>query len=367
MKWKKITIDTLVEATDIVASVLFDNGIVGAEIEDNQNLTSEELEKMYVDIPKFNIDDGKSKVSFYVAIGEKNNSDFSNVDKNVVDNSYMASNDNIFDEKEFSGILNNIKKDLEDYKNFMDMGSLQFSEEILDDSIFLNKWKENFKSIKIDNINILPSWEKQYNENDINIFIEPGNAFGTGQHETTRLCVLALKDIINKKEVNNFLDIGAGSGILSIIAYKLGAKKVYAIDIDENCEFNLLENLKLNNINNYRKIDKNNDNIVSAKEDFIYGFGNIITDKWIKETLKAKKYDLIVANILAPVIISLIEKANIVSYLNDCGKLVLSGIIKEKENEVKEALLKTGKAKNIIPNPQSPIPNDFQMKNKYKK
>ena len=345
-----MTIDTLVEATDIVASVLFDNGIVGAEIEDNQNLTSEELKKMYVDIPKFNVDDGKSKVSFYVAIGEKNNKDFNNVDKNVVDNSYMASTDNIFGEEEFNNILNNIKKDLEDYRDFMDMGSLQLSEEVLDDSIFLNKWKENFKSIRIDNINILPSWEKDYNKDDINIFIEPGNAFGTGQHETTKLCVLALKNILKNKKVDNFLDIGAGSGILSIIALKLGAKKVYAIDIDENCEFNLLQNLNLNNINGYKKIDENNNKVVSAKDDFIYGFGNIITDKWLKEVLKIKKYDLIVANILAPVIISLIEKADIVSYLNDGGELVLSGIIKEKENEVREALLNTKKVKNIVSN-----------------
>lgn len=350
MIWKKITIDTLVEAADIVASVLFDNGIVGAEIEDNQNLTSEELKKMYVDIPKMNVDDGKSKVSFYVSVGKKNSSDFDNVDKSIVDNSYMASNDNIFDEIEFENILNSIKTDLEDYKNFMDMGSLEFTEETLDDNIFLNKWKENFKSIKIDNINILPSWEKDYNKDDINVFIEPGNAFGTGQHETTRLCVLALKEIISHNKIDNFLDIGAGSGILSIIAYKLGAKKVFAIDIDENCEFNLLENLKLNNIDSFVKIDENKSNVETIKEDFVYGFGNIITDEWLKKSLSVKKYDIIVANILAPVIISLIEKADIVSYLNDGGKLVLSGIIKEKENEVRDALIKTRKIKDIKSN-----------------
>ena len=106
MKWKKITINTLVEAADIVASVLFDNGIVGAEIEDNQNLTSEELKKMYVDIPKLNVDDGKSKVSFYVSIGEKLNKEYDN--KELVDSSYMVSNDNIFTESEFEIILNNI-------------------------------------------------------------------------------------------------------------------------------------------------------------------------------------------------------------------------------------------------------------------
>ena len=121
MIWKKITIDTLVEAADIVASVLFDNNIVGVEIEDNQNLTEEELKKMYVDIPKLNIDDGKSKVSFYVSIGERYKDNFDSYDKSIVDNSYMMSNDNIFSEEEYNEILSNVKKELEDYRDFMDM------------------------------------------------------------------------------------------------------------------------------------------------------------------------------------------------------------------------------------------------------
>lgn len=347
MIWKKITIDTLVEAADIVASVLFDNNIVGVEIEDNQNLTEEELKKMYVDIPKLNVDDGKSKVSFYVSIGVKDKDNFDTVDKNLVDNSYMMSSDNIFSEEELDTILKNVKNELEEYRNFVDMGNLTFSEELLDDQVFLNKWKQNFKSIKIEDINILPSWEKNVSDKDINIFIEPGNAFGTGQHETTRLCVLAIKDIVNKSNIESLLDIGAGSGILSIIAYKLGVKKVCAIEIDNNCEFNLLENLKLNNINSVKKIDEKNCDI-EANYGFIYGFGNVITDEWLKRFLSVKKYDVIVANILAPVIISLIEKADIVSYLNNGGKLILSGIIKEKEIDVRKALEKTGKVNNIV-------------------
>ena len=346
MIWKKITINTNVEAADIVASVLFDNNIVGAEIEDNQNLTEDELKKMYVDIPKLNIDDGKSKVSFYVSIGEKSDKDFSKVDNNLVDNSYMRSNDNIFTKEEFEAIFEKIKEDLEDYKSFMDMGSLDIEEEDLDDEIFLNKWKENFKSLEIDDINILPNWEKA-KEGKINIFIEPGNAFGTGQHATTKLCVRAIDEIVKSNRVNNFLDIGTGSGILSIIANKLGVKNIVAIDIDENCEFNILDNLKLNNINSFYKIDDNFNLDILNKYDLVYGFGNIITDDELKKKIKLAKYDIVVANILAPVLISLIEVGKISDYINDNGYLILSGIIKEKEEDVISCFKRAKCFKNI--------------------
>ena len=337
MIWKKITINTNVEAADIVASVLFDNNIVGAEIEDNQNLSDEDLKKMYVDIPKVNVDDGKSKVSFYISIGDKD-SKFDNVDKNLVDNSYMRSNDNIFTQSEFDEIFERIKSELDEYKSFMDMGSLSIEEEDLDDEVFLNKWKENFKSLEIDDINILPNWE-QPKDGKINIFIEPGNAFGTGQHSTTKLCVKAISNIINcDKKVDSFMDIGTGSGILSIIANKLNINKVVAIDIDENCELNIIENLKLNGIDTYTKIDSNFDQMSFNSSSFIYGFGNIISDNELKDKVGFIKYDIIVANILAPVLVSLIKTGNIASFLKDGGYLILSGIIKEKQDEVVYAL-----------------------------
>ena len=338
MIWKKITIHTNVEAADIVASVLFDNGIVGAEIEDNQNLSEEDLKKMYVDIPKINIDDGKSKVSFYVSIGKKAENSFDNSDKNIVDNSYMKSNDNIFAEVEFKNIMDNINSGLEEYRQFMDMGSLEIEEKELNDEEFLNKWKENFRSLVIDDINILPNWEKA-KDGKLNIFIEPGNAFGTGQHATTKLCAKAIERIINKKGNNlSFLDIGTGSGILSIIAYKLGVNRIVAIDIDENCELNLRENLKLNNIDSIDKIVGENYSIDFNKYKFIYGFGNIICDYDLRKIVGLVKYDIIVANILAPVLISLIEQGNIGAYLTDGGSLVLSGIIKEKLNDVLDSI-----------------------------
>lgn len=350
-----MTIETTTEAADIVASVLFDNNIVGAEIEDNQNLSSEELSKMYVDIPKINVDDGKSKVSFYVAIGEKVAEENANIDKNLIDNSYMPSSDNIFKKDEFDAILENIKNELDDYRNFVDMGTLNISKLELDDAVFLKKWKENFKRIEIDDVTILPSWEEA-SDKGVNIYIEPGNAFGTGQHSTTKLCIKSLKKIIATKNTNNVLDIGSGSGILSIVARKLGAKNIFAIDVDENVEFNLIENLKLNNVENIIKLSRedkfsreesivrdkiikiNSLSEIDKKNAFVYSFGNILTDDNLKSEFCKIKYDIIIANILAPVIISLIEKCKIQDMLNASGCLVLSGIIKEKENEVFEKI-----------------------------
>lgn len=346
MIWKKITINTNVEAADIVASVLFDNGIVGAEIEDNQNLSKEELKRMYVDIPKINIDDGKSKVSFYISIGNKVGSSFDNVDKNIIDNSYMKINDNIFTEDEFKNIMDNINSGLEEYRQFMDMGSLEIEEKELNDEDFLNKWKENFKSLVIDDINLLPNWEKA-KEGKLNIFIEPGNAFGTGQHSTTKLCVRAIDKLVKDGGKTSLLDVGTGSGILSIIAYKLGVKKIVAIDIDENCELNLKENLKLNSIDFVDRIGDESYSINFDEYKFIYGFGNIICDSKLRKIVGSVKYDIIVANILAPVLISLIEQGNIGSFLADGGSLILSGIIKEKLNDVLASLNKSACFKDI--------------------
>ena len=301
---------------------------------------------MYVDIPLNKFDDGKAKVSFYISIKEGSEEKVATkeVDKNLVDNSYIMSTDNIFTKEEYHDIFENIKNELESYRDFVDMGSLNISEAELDDKVFLNKWKENFKGIKIDDIEILPSWEKGSNKsienNGLNIYIEPGSAFGTGKHPTTSLCVKVISEIMKeKKDGFKLLDVGAGSGILSIIAMKLGVKKVVAIDIDESVENNLLENLKLNSINSVMKFEEKNTDFSNYSDiAYAYGFGNILTDKWVASFVGNCKYDIIVANILAPVIISLLGMGKITSYLKSKGYLVLSGIIKEKEVDVVRAI-----------------------------
>lgn len=352
MIWTKYKIETKVEATDIVASVLFDNGIVGVEIEDNLNLSSEDLKKIYVDIPKINDENDIANVIFYVAlfddkiqydeaIKQKSNVNFNQ----SVDNSYMKSYDNIFMKDDFMKVLSKIKLDISEYQDLIDMGSLNITYDTIDDEIFLNKWKENFKAIDLGDVIILPSFDKRKtDDNKIKIYIDPGTAFGTGQHATTKLIIDSIIDYKKENDTTykKFLDVGTGSGILSILAYKIGFDKVCAIDVDSYVESNLIDNLRLNNIIDYKKYDYKNGLMIDDKLyhdiKFIYAFGNIIDDVHFRKKVATYKYDLITINILAPIIISMIENADIKSMLSDNGHLILSGIIKEYEKNVENAL-----------------------------
>lgn len=352
MIWTKYKIETKVEATDIVASVLFDNGIVGVEIEDNLNLSSEDLKKIYVDIPKINEENDIAYVIFYVAlfddkiqydeaIKQKSNVNFNK----SIDNSYMKSYDNIFMKDNFMKVLSKIKLDISEYQDLIDMGSLNITYDTIDDEIFLNKWKENFKAIDLGDVIILPSFDKRKTyDNKINIYIDPGTAFGTGQHATTKLIIDSIIDYKKENDTTykKFLDVGTGSGILSILAYKIGFDKVCAIDVDSYVESNLIDNLRLNNIIDYKKYDYKNGLMIDDKLyhdiKFIYAFGNIIDDVHFRKRVATYKYDLITINILAPIIISMIENADIKSMLSVNGHLILSGIIKEYEKNVENAL-----------------------------
>lgn len=350
MIWTKYKIETKVEATDIVASVLFENGIVGVEIEDSVNLSKNDLDKMYVDIPKVYEENDIAYVIFYVSIvPDKDTYDTikKDLDKYVgntnVDASYIRSSDNIFIKDDFEKKLSKIKLDLYEYQDFVEMGTLFITKDDIDDESFINKWKDNFKEIVIDNVSILPIFKKINHKDDskINIFIDPGTAFGTGQHETTKLCVKGILDYSKNNDVSdkNFLDIGTGSGILAILAYKLGFKCIHAMDIDAYVEDNLCQNLKINNIEDYRKNDMQNGALVFNDESFkfTYSFGNIIEDKQYKEAVGSIKYDLITMNILAPVIINMLKIGKIGEMLSKNGHLILSGILKEHEKSVIDA------------------------------
>ena len=323
MEYLKINIKTKFAVEDIVAKTIYDAGIIGVEISDNKNLTEDELKKMYVDIPLLKNDDDNAVVSFYVKIVDKKY-EKKDIPKSM-DNSYKASDDNFLTSNEFDEVIKKIKDKLDTLNQFLDMGDLKFDIVKIDDIDYLNNWKKFFKPIFIDDLVIKPNWDNTlYNGTEIKI--NPGSAFGTGQHETTKLCIKNLKEILKKYNKKSLLDIGCGSGILGIAAMKLGINKVINIDVDDTIKDTFYSNANCNNID--------------LKKFEIY-FGNLITDEIFYNEIKKNKYDIITANILAPIIIDLIN-IDIFDLLYDGGFLILSGIIKEKKDDVINSLYKKG-------------------------
>ena len=222
MKWIRFTLDTHTDAVDLLSYKLDEIGVEGIEIEDKLPLSEADKEKMFVDILPDPVDnDGTAKVHFYM---EPENCDPEKV---------MLQVQNIFQElREFCGI---------------GKGTITLSE--TEDKDWINNWKTFFKPFRAaDDIVIKPTWETYEKEKDSDILIEidPGIAFGTGSHETTKLCIQALDKYV--KEGDSILDVGCGSGILSIAALKLGAAHATAIDIDEVAVKVAAENMAVNQI-----------------------------------------------------------------------------------------------------------------------
>lgn len=309
MKWMKLTLDTTTEAVDIISVMLSELGIEGIEIEDNIPLTEEEKNQMFVDIlPIVEKVDKSAKIHFYVEPSS--------------DMDYL---------------LANIREGLKDISDFIDIGSgrIQISE--TEDKDWLNNWKEFFKPFRIDgNIVIKPTWETLNNtsHDDLVIDIDPGISFGTGSHETTKLCILGIKKYIKPGDL--VLDLGSGSGILSIIANKLGATKVLGVDIDPIATKSAIENAKVNKIESIEWNIDTDKNIPDTAVSFLTG--NIIEDQGIRTSIGKKTYDLVVANILADVIIPL---SNVIGENMKKGAMfICSGIINTKEDQVKSSLEK---------------------------
>lgn len=297
MKWNKFTIETTTQAEDFVSAMLNDLGIEGIEIEDNIPLTEEEQKGMFIDFPpELPEDDGTSRVSFYLEEQE--------------------------DAKE---ILRKVMLGLEEQRQFVDVGAGTISSSQTEDVDWINNWKKFFQSFYIDDILIKPTWEalKEEDKDKFLIEIDPGVSFGTGKHETTQLCIRQLRKYM--KDSAKVLDVGCGSGILSIVALKLGAGEVVGTDIDKDCIMSANENLKVNHLEN-------------AKTEFYVG--NLIDDTQLQQTVGNECYDIVVANILADVIIPMAPV--IPARLKKGGIFITSGIIDFKEQEVKEALEKAG-------------------------
>lgn len=297
MKWKKFTLTTTTEAVDLISSMLNDIGIQGVEIEDNVPLTEQETKGMFIDIlPELPPDDGVAKVSFYVDDSEP--------------------------EEE---VLKKVKEGLDEMASWTDLGARTITESETEDKDWINNWKQYFHQFYVDDILIIPSWEevKPEDEGKMIIHIDPGTAFGTGMHETTQLCMRELKKYV--KEDTELLDVGTGSGILSIVALKMGARHCVGTDLDP-CAINATkENLAANGI---------------APEKMDVMIGNIIDDREVQDLAGYGKYDIVAANILADVLVPLTPV--IVHQLKKGGIYITSGIIDDKEETVVEAVKAAG-------------------------
>ena len=297
MKWKQFRLKTTTQAEDIVSSMLADLGIEGVQIEDKIPLTEQDKEQMFVDIlPDIPDDDGTAYLTFYL------------------------------DEKEdVAPVLMNVRKELEDMRAFLDVGECTIEESETEDVDWVNNWKQYFHQFYIDDILVIPSWEKVKPEDSdkMVIHIDPGTAFGTGMHETTQLCIRSLKKYVTSE--TEILDVGCGSGILGMLALKFGAKHSLGTDLDPCAIDATHENMEVNGI---------------RKDQYEVMIGNIIDDTAVQDAVGYEKYDIVAANILADVLVPLTPV--IIHQMKPGAVYITSGIIEDKENVVVEAVKAAG-------------------------
>ena len=332
MVWRKISVKTKEEAVDILSAYLFDRWeIEGVEIEDGKGLTEEEAKQIFADIlPEENAEKGESSLSFYLEIlpEEEKKTRRALVEKEfldeTVDHSYSLNSSNIFTEEECREILSDLKRELSEMAEYTEIGKGEISVSETEDKDWMNAWKDFFHSFRVGKILIKPSWEEEEpKEGEFAISLDPGTSFGTGQHETTKLCLLSLEKYL--KEGDRVLDLGTGSGILGIAALKMGAKEVLATDLDPITREAVAGNCKENGI---------------AEKDFQLFIENILGEEDgaqnLQKQFQEKPFQLVLANILAPVIVSLTPL--VPSFLKKDGIFISSGIIRDKAEEVRKAL-----------------------------
>lgn len=292
MTWVEIQVKTTTEFEEIVANIMYDLGVTGLAIEDPRDILEfEQLEGDwdYIEPSLFDLESNSITIKAYFPEGE-----------DLLDKIELA-RDNIE------------RKPLKEHgKSLGEVTILEVYEKDWSEA-----WKKYFKPLKIgEKIVIKPSWEEYKKvEDEIIVELDPGMAFGTGTHETTILCIRALEKYVRKGNV--VYDIGCGSGVLSIVAAKLGAKKVIGVDLDPVCVNVSNENIVINEVSSAIEIKK----------------GNLLD-------VVDGKADIIVSNIIAEVIINMVDSLK--NYLFDEGIFIASGIINEKVGVVEQALIRNG-------------------------
>ena len=298
MKWRKVSLVTTTEAVDLISCLFDELGFEGIQIEDHVPLSEEEKKSMYIDIvPDLGVDDGKAVISSYVDM-----------------------------ERSVEEMEQSIEAGLDELAMFTNLGERKLSFDVTDDEDWINNWKAYFKPFRVtDDIVIKPTWETldEVKEGDIVVDIDPGTAFGTGSHETTKLVIQGMEEYLH--EDTELLDIGCGSGILSIIGLKLGAKHAVGTDIDPIAVGVAKENAAVNQIEQGK---------------FEVYEGNLIDDEALQKEVGLGVYDVVVANIVADVIIPL--SAHVSKFMKKDGIFISSGIIDIKKDEVEAALIENG-------------------------
>ena len=297
MKWNQFRLKTTTEAEDIVSSMLADLGIEGVQIEDKIPLTQQDKEQMFVDIlPDIPEDDGVAYLTFYL-------------DPDL----------------DAGTILAQVREEMEQMRAYVDVGDATIEESETEDVDWVNNWKQYFHQFYIDDILVIPSWEdvKAEDSDKLVIHIDPGTAFGTGMHETTQLCIRALRKYVKNGDL--VLDVGCGSGILGMLALKFGAGHSIGTDLDPCALDATHENMEVNGI---------------AKDQYKVMIGNIIDDKDVQDAVGYEKYDIVLANILADVLEPLTPV--IVHQMKPGAVYITSGILDVKEEVVKEAVVAAG-------------------------
>lgn len=302
MEWTEVNIYTETEGIELLCSRLMDIGIKGFAIRDaedfNEFLENKNGQWDYIDDDLMGLSQCETCITVYLPSNSQGADMLSSI-RSMLSEIKSSDTDGIY-------------------------GRLEAELSSIREEDWANNWKQYFKPLKIgEKLVIKPSWETLEDDGDRTILeIDPASSFGTGQHHTTRLCLELLEKSLNKGDV--LLDMGCGSGILSIGAILLGAESAVAVDIEENAAATAMENALKNNI---------------SPESYKTYYGNILTDDKLADEID-KKYDIITANIVADVLIAM--KDYFVRYIKDGGVLIVSGIIEERMDEVITALESVG-------------------------
>lgn len=292
MKWSEIAVHTTHEATEAVANIFHEAGASGVIIEDSRepDLERENLFGEIVELDR----------SLYPTEG-------------VIIKAYLPVNSFLIE------TVKDIEESIAQLPKFgIDVGLNKMKQSVVDEEDWATAWKQYYHPVKISSrFTIVPTWEdyKPVDSDELIVELDPGMAFGTGTHPTTVMCMQALEKYVEKDQT--IVDVGTGSGVLAIGAAMLGAKEVLALDLDDVAVVAAKENVALNKVAQ----------IVEVKQ------GNLLDSV-------TEKPDMIVANILADIIMSFSQDA--ANLLNEDGLFIVSGIIEEKKEEVKQDLISKG-------------------------